>query len=121
VLAFYPMAFTGTCTTEMQGFQRRLDEFKELGVRVAGISIDSWASAGAFCEQQGLEFPLLSDWPAGKTIEAFGVGRDNAPTAKRVTFIFDAAGVLQHVVADDRDADAHINGAIETAKRIAGA
>lgn len=69
----------------MRGFQERYGDLQSLGARVAGVSIDSWASNGAFAESQGIEFPLLSDWPDGPTIEAFGVGREGSPTASRVS------------------------------------
>lgn len=118
VLAFYPMSFTGGCTLEMQGFQAKFEEFKELGVRIAGISSDTWATQGVFCEQHGLEFPVLSDWPKYETIAAFGVGQESGPTAQRVTFIFDADGVCQRVITDAAEMDEHRDGALEAAREL---
>lgn len=119
VIAFYPMSFTGGCTREMQGFQAKFEEFQELGAKIAGVSSDTWATQGTFCEQHNLEFPVLSDWPKYETIAAFGVGRDNAPTAQRVTFIFDAEGVCREVITEEREMDAHRDGALETIKSLA--
>lgn len=120
VLAFYPMSFTGGCTREMQGFQAKYDEFQALGAKIAGISSDTWATQGTFCEQHGLEFPVLSDWPKYETIAAFGVGQENAPTAKRVTFVFDAEGVCQRIIDDTSEMDAHRDGALEAARELTG-
>src|SRR5262245_19867558 len=107
VLAFYPMSFTGGCTLEMRGFQAKYDEFKSLGLKIAGISSDTWATQGIFCAQNDLEFPVLSDWPKYETIVTFGVDRENGPTARRVTFIFDAEGVCREVITEEREMDAH--------------
>ena len=84
----------------MQGFQQAKADFEALDARVMGVSSDSFASQGAFAEKNGIEFPLLSDWPDSKTIAAFGIGRDGAPTANRVTFVFDAEGVVRAVIDD---------------------
>jgi len=119
VLAFYPMSFTGGCTREMQGFQAKYEDFQALGVKIAGISADTWATQGVFCEQHNLEFPVLSDWPKYATIAAFGVDRPESPTARRVTFVFDADGVCQHVIDEEREMDAHRDGALEVAKSLA--
>jgi peroxiredoxin Q/BCP len=118
VLAFYPMSFTGGCTREMQGFQQKFEEFKGLGARIAGISSETWATQGVFCEQHGLEFPVLSDWPKYETIAAFGVGRENGPTAERVTFIFDAEGVCQRIITDVSDMDEHRDNALEAVRQL---
>jgi len=119
VLAFYPMSFTGGCTREMQGFQAKYEDFQALGVKIAGISSDTWATQGVFCEQHSLEFPVLSDWPKNETIAAFGVDREGSPLARRVTFVFDADGVCQHIIDDEREMDAHRDGALEVAKSLA--
>ncbi|MBM3138890.1 MAG: redoxin domain-containing protein [Chloroflexi bacterium] len=104
----------------MRGFQQLHGELESLGARVAGVSADTWAALNAFAEQNGVQFQLLSDWPAMKTIEAFGVRRDGGPTAMRVTFVFDAAGVLRGVVDDPRDMNAHAQGALKVVREIAG-
>ena len=83
------------------------------------MSADTWAANGGFAEAQGLEFPLLSDWPEYRTIAAFGVQREGSTTATRVTFVFDAQGVVRAVIDDARDMDAHAAGALEAVRRLA--
>jgi peroxiredoxin len=102
----------------MEGFQRRYAELKDLGARVVGVSADTWATQGAFSSELELEFPLLSDWPNYRTIAAFGVEREGGPTARRVTFVFDAEGVLRELIDDERDMGAHPEGAVEAVKRL---
>jgi peroxiredoxin len=104
----------------MRAFQQSIDELEGLGARVAGISADTFASQGAFAEASGITFPLLSDWPNFKTIASFGVGRDGSTTAQRATFVFDSGGVLRAVVDDQRDLNAHPEGALAAVKEIAG-
>jgi peroxiredoxin len=62
VLAFFPFAFTGVCTAELCEFRDTLKEFESLNAQVFGISVDSRFALRAYSEQQGLNFPLLSDF-----------------------------------------------------------
>lgn len=103
----------------MRGFQQRYDELEALGARVAGVSADSWASQAAFAEKNDIEFPLLSDWPKGETMEAFGVLRGEGPTALRRTFVFDAEGVVRAIIEDERDMEAHPVGALAAVQELA--
>src|SRR3979409_286267 len=96
----------------MKGFQELLGELETLGARVAGVSGDTYAALGASAAQAGGTFPLLSDWPDLKTIESFGVRNEGRPTARRATFIFDAAGVLRAGVDDQGDMNGHPLGAL---------
>ena len=89
-----------------------------MGARVVGVSADTWATQGAFSRELALEFPLLSDWPDRETIASFGVGREGGPTARRVTFVFDAEGVLRSVFDDEREMQAHPDGAVEAVKAL---
>lgn len=104
----------------MKGFQQSIEELESLGARVAGVSADTFASQGAFGEANGITFQLLSDWPDLATIDTFGVRREGSQTAMRATFVFDADGVLQAVIDDQRDMNAHPQGALEAVKAIVG-
>ena len=41
IMFSHPADFTPVCTTELSGFATRSDEFKALGTKLIGISIDS--------------------------------------------------------------------------------
>lgn len=61
VLAFFPGAFTTTCSHEMNAFQNRLSDFKNADASVYGVSVDSPFAQNAFRERLGLEYGLISD------------------------------------------------------------
>lgn len=105
----------------MRGFQQIKGDLEALGARVVGVSTDTWASNGAFAEKEGIEFPLLSDWPEHRTCKAFGVLREGASVATRVTFVFDASGVVRAVIHDTTDVLEHPQRALEAARSLAGA
>jgi peroxiredoxin len=102
----------------MRAFQSALSDFEALNARVAGVSADTFAAQGAFAEKNDITFQLLSDWPDLKTIETFGVRREGAQVAMRTTHVFDTEGVLQRVIDDQRDMNAHAEGALEAVKKI---
>ncbi|QHS16575.1 redoxin domain-containing protein [Halopenitus persicus] len=106
VLAFFPGAFTPPCTNEMIAFQERLDDFADAGATVLGLSADSPFSLGAFREEHGIEFDLVSDM-AGDAIRAYDLEIDIAELglhgiANRAVYVLDADGtVVYDWVADD--------------------
>jgi len=97
VLAFYPAAFTGVCTTEMCTFNERLAALNALNAAVLGISVDSPFTQGAFAKATGASFPLLSDH-ARRVTRAYDValsdfaGMEGYTASNRAVFIIDAAG-----------------------------
>lgn len=107
VLAFFPAAFTPTCTREMCTFRDDLRHFQDLGARVVGISVDLPFSLKAFADQLGLNFPLLSDY-GRQAVRAFGV-EDPRPfaglfpgLARRAVFVVDPEGrVVYRWVSED--------------------
>jgi peroxiredoxin len=101
VLVFYPLAFSGICQGELCEIR---DELPRLGgddVQVLAVSVDSMFSHRAWAEQQGYEFPLLSDfWPHGKVAQEYGIFDDARGVAIRGTFIIDATGTVRWKVAN---------------------
>jgi len=105
VLFFYPADFTFVCPTEIKGFSKALQEFRQANAEVLGISVDSrythlaWIKSGMLGT---LEYPLLSD-PGGRVARAYGVLNEESATARRGLFILDPQGVIQYrVVHGDR-------------------
>jgi peroxiredoxin len=72
VLAFFPAAFTGTCTAELCAFRDNLARFNAINAQVYGVSVDLPPSLQVFAERQNLNFPLLSD-ANREAIRAFDV------------------------------------------------
>jgi mycoredoxin-dependent peroxiredoxin len=94
-LVFFPLAFTGTCTSELCELRDNLNLFKSNDVELIGISVDNKASLRVFAEKEGYDFTLLADfWPHGEVAKLYGVFNEDAGHAKRATYVIDKAGVI---------------------------
>ena len=62
VVLFFPLAFTGVCTTELCTIRDDIQSYNNMDTDVVAISVDSFATLGKFKEEQNLNFPLLSDF-----------------------------------------------------------
>lgn len=106
VLFFYPLDFTFVCPSEIIAFDNRLEEFKERGVEVIGVSIDSHFSHIAWKNTEvnnggigQIKYPLVADITKN-------IARDydvlvNDSVAFRGTFLIDQEGVVRHQVVND--------------------
>jgi peroxiredoxin len=108
VVMFYPYAFSRVCTGELCAVRDSLPNFESDDVQVLAVSCDPLFSLRAFAEQDGLTFPLLSDfWPHGAVAAAYGVLDEERGCAARSTFIVDKQGVLRwsvhNAMRDARD------------------
>src|SRR5690348_16136169 len=73
-LVFYPFTFTGVCEGELCQLRVDQSQFTDAGVQVLALSCDSKNSQKVWAEQQGFDFPVLSDfWPHGEVAKAYGV------------------------------------------------
>ena len=101
VLAFYPGAFTGVCTTEMCTFRDQMEQFNSLDAQVLGISVDGAFSLKVFSDQNNLNFPLLSDF-ARQVVNEYDValenfaGMDGYTASKRAVVVVDKEGVIRY-------------------------
>ncbi|MDQ2880062.1 MAG: peroxiredoxin [Actinomycetota bacterium] len=94
LVVFYPLAFSGICTGELDQLRDDLAEFTD--VQVLAVSVDSVYTLKAWSNQQGYDFPLLADfWPHGKVAQDYGVFNDHAGIANRGTFLVDTQGVIR--------------------------
>ena len=121
VLAFFPGAFTGVCSHEMNAFQDHLAEFDDLGVSVYGVSVDSPFSQNAFRDELDLEFDLVSD--SGKeVIDTYDISMDfedlGVPgVAKRSVFVVDTDGTVSYAwVSDDPGVEPEYEEVLEAAE-----
>jgi peroxiredoxin len=70
--------------------------FKQNGVELMGISVDSKATLRAWAHQEGYDFTLLADfWPHGDVAKEYGVFLENKGFANRATFVIDARGIIR--------------------------
>lgn len=113
LLLFYPFAFSGVCTGEMSQIRTRMADFVTFDTEVLAISVDPMYSLRAFADQDGLNFPLLSDfWPHGEVARAYGVFDERAGCALRSSYVVDTRGTLVWAVhnprSEGRDLDEHL-------------
>lgn len=121
IVAFFPGAFTGTCTNEMACFTREWDQYAKLGAQFIGVSVDSPVSQKAFAEKNNYKVAFGSDFEK-KAIRDWGVEGKLwwGTVAKRATFVVDRNGVVRyaHVQADagQEPPYAEIKAALQKAK-----
>ncbi|MFJ9866042.1 peroxiredoxin [Streptomyces sp. NPDC101165] len=113
VVLFYPFAFTGVCTGELCALRDSLPQFSDRDTQLLAVSNDSIHTLRVFAEQEGLEYPLLSDfWPHGNVSRAYGVFDEDKGCAVRGTFIIDKEGVVRWTVInglpDARDLNEYV-------------
>ena len=109
LLAFFPMAFTSTCTTEMCEVSAGLNAYTSLNASVYGISGDNPFAQEAWAQKEKITVPLLSDYEH-KVAQEYGVMYDSflpqmnlgmSGVPKRSAFIIDRNGVIQYAESND--------------------
>ena len=100
IVYFYPAASTPGCTTQACDFRDNINSLKSAGYQVLGISKDELPALKTFQEEQGLNFPLLSD-PDLTVHKAYGAWGEKSLYGKTVTgtlrstFVVDENGKVQ--------------------------
>ena len=99
VLLFFPLAFTGVCTTELCSMRDDIASYNNLDAEIIGVSVDSFFTLGKFKEEQKLNFKLISDFNKevsrsyGAYYEEFFGMRG---VSKRSAFVIDKTGKIQY-------------------------
>jgi peroxiredoxin len=112
-ILFYPYAFSGVCTGEMAGIRDRLADFLTFDTEVLAISCDPMFALRAFADQDGLNFPLLSDfWPHGEVARAYDVFDERSGAPRRSSYVVDKEGLVRWAVHnanfEGRDLEEHL-------------
>ena len=100
LLLFYPQAFTSVCTKELCDVRDDIARYNGINAQVLGISVDSVFTLKKYKEEQGYNFPLLSDFNKDVStaydtlynewiLEMKGV-------SKRSAFVIDREGVIRY-------------------------
>jgi peroxiredoxin len=98
VIHFFPMAFTGVCTTQLCTMRDSFGYYEGLGAEVLGISVDSPFTLAKFKEDNKYQFPLLSDFNK-EVSQAYGAYYDEfvfnlKGVSKRAAFVVDENQLL---------------------------
>ncbi|TAN47092.1 MAG: peroxiredoxin [Methylococcaceae bacterium] len=106
-VVFYPLDFTFVCPSELIALDHRVDELKQRGVEVIGVSVDSQFTHNAWrntpINQGGigpLKYTLVAD-VSHAICQAYDVEVAGAAVAYRGTFLIDKAGIVRHQVVND--------------------
>lgn len=101
LILFYPQAFSSTCTAELCAVRDDIARYNNANAEVLGISVDSVFTLKRYKEEQGYNFPLLSDFNK-EVSAAYDSLYENwilemKGVSKRSAFIVDKEGIIQYV------------------------
>lgn len=109
LLLFFPMAFTGVCTTEMCSLSPELPSYSGMNAQVYGISGDNPFAQEAWAKKENISVTLLSDYEHtvakdydvmyDSFLPQINLGMSGVP--KRSAFIVDRNGVIQYAESND--------------------
>lgn len=100
LLAFFPLAFTSVCTTEMCAFRDDYEIFASTNTVVFPISVDATPSLVEFKKKYDMQVDLLSDFRR-TAATAYGVLNPERLVATRSYFLIDKEGILRWVHVEE--------------------
>ncbi|MDQ3756039.1 MAG: peroxiredoxin [Acidobacteriota bacterium] len=115
VLYFYPKDETPGCTKQACSFRDNFKAFKDAGIEVLGVSVDTVDAHKAFKKNQKLNFTLLSD-DKKEVSKSYGVLSERGYSS-RVTFVIDKEGVIRKIYTNV-DPVANATETLEFAKTL---
>jgi peroxiredoxin len=96
LIAFFPLAFSETCTAELCDMRDDYEQFVERGVVVLPISVDHTYSLKEYKAKHGMKTDLLSDFQR-EAARSYGVLLEDRNFANRAYFLVGPDGVVQWV------------------------
>ena len=100
VLLFFPLAFTGVCTTELCTMRDNIADYQGLDAQIVAVSVDSLFTLDKFKTEQNLNFPLLSDFNKKVSKKYDTIYKDFVlgmkGVSKRSAFVIDKKGIIQY-------------------------
>ncbi len=101
VLVFYPLAFSGVCSSELCALREDFPEVNGDDVELITVSVDSFFTHRAWADKENFQFSLLADfWPHGAVAKQYGVFDEAKGIATRGTFIIDKDGIVRWTVVN---------------------
>jgi peroxiredoxin (alkyl hydroperoxide reductase subunit C) len=125
ILFSHPADFTPVCTTELTEFARRYDEFRGLGVKLIGLSVDSIHSHMAWLqnmkERLGTEipYPMIADLDT-KVAQKYGMIHPGASATAtvRAVFVIDPKRIIRALVYYPLNAGRNIDEILRLVKAL---
>ena len=100
VIHFFPLAFTGTCTTQLCTMRDSFGYYEGMNTAIVGVSIDSPFTLAKYKEVEAYQFPLLSDFNK-EASQAYGAFYEEFKfnlkgVSKRAAFVIDEDGNIAY-------------------------
>ena len=108
LLAFVPLAFTSTCTTELCAMTNDYAQFTDANTVVLPISVDSIPTLKEFKSKEKIGVDLLSDFKR-ETSRKYGVLNEERFFSNRSYFVIDQDGVVRWAFVEERNGDKREN------------
>jgi peroxiredoxin len=96
LLAFFPLAFTGTCTAEMCAISEDYGKFQSENTVVLPISVDSVPTLKEFKAKERLTVDLLSDFKR-EVSRSYGVLNEDKFFSNRAYILIDKNGIVRWI------------------------
>lgn len=107
LLFFYPLDFTFVCPSELIALDNRIEEFKQRGVEVIAVSIDSQFTHNAWrntpIDKGGIgpvRYTMVADINHS-VCQAYGVEHPEAGVALRGAFLIDRQNIVRAQIVND--------------------
>lgn len=96
LLAFFPLAFTSTCTAELCAFSEDYAQFADADTVVLPISVDSIPTLREFKRKEGMTVDLLSDFKRDVS-RRYGTLLEDKFFSSRAYVLIDREGIVRWV------------------------
>jgi len=100
LLAFFPLAFTGVCTTEMCSFTEDYAQFQGANTVVLPISVDAVPSLKEFKAKEKIGLDLLSDFKR-EVSRAYGTLDEEEFKSRRAYVLIDREGTVRWTFVEE--------------------
>ena len=94
LIAFFPLAFSPTCTAELCEMRDDWDDFLGRGVVVLPVSVDSTYALKEYKQKYNMKVDLLSDFKREATT-LYGVLNEDRFFSNRAYFLMDRDGIVR--------------------------
>jgi len=108
LLAFFPLAFTSTCTKELCDMRDDWDEFATDDLVVVPISVDSTPTLKEFKAKYTFRSDFLSDFRRDIS-RLYGVLLEDRFYSNRAYFLIDKAGIVRWVHVEENPSEKRTN------------
>ena len=109
LLAFFPLAFTSTCTRELCDMRDEWDQFATVDTVVVPLSVDSTPTLKEFKHKYSMRSDFLSDFKR-EVARQYGVLIEDRFYANRAYFLIDKSGIIRWVHVEDNPSEKRSNG-----------